>query len=649
MIPAINEVTLAISSSLAASIVAKVTVAAAMGLIATWLARGNRATVRHALLASVFGVMLLLPITSIIVPPVHLSVPMLVENRASAPSPSPVRGVELTPPILVADDPSDRVISVRQALRTSLSKLLLTGWIAGGTIFLFPLVIGLWQIRLLRRSALPWRHGQSLADTITLDAGFRRHVEVLLHEAAPGPMTCGIVHPAIVLPPDAESWNEDDLYRAIVHELEHVRRGDSLSSCLARGACAAYWFHPLVWLAWRRLALEAERSCDDAVLRHSEATAYADQLVGLAKRLSAAQRSPLLAMANRADLTTRVDAVLDARQRRGPAGIQALAVACAVAVVLIAAMSPLRLVAAPQAAPAQTGATPLTAKFEVASIRRCGSGGPDFKAGGGLHQMVSPGRLNTGCAVLALTNSEAGLIQRVYGRLRIGQRLPPGSALPILGGPAWIYSDSYVINAEAGGNASEETMEGPMLQALLEDRFKLKIHLESREVPVYALSVVNGDSKLQRFQQGSCVPIDPSNLPPPPPPPGQRNCNAFVGVGVNTGPNIKVEAQGTSLDYFSRLLSLALDRPVTDKTGIAGNFEIHLEFAPDRTTPRFLPGGDMNPGIPSVGAPPATPSDPTGGTSIFTAIQEQLGLKLDPAQGSRYVLVIDSVERPSEN
>ena len=145
-----------------------------------------------------------------------------------------------------------------------------------------------------------------------------------------------------------------------MHELEHVRRGDSVSRCLARVACAVYWFHPLVWIAWRKLVLEAERSCDDAVLRRSEATAYADQLVGLAKRLSVAQRSPLLAMANRADLATRVGAVLDGRQRRGRAGTFALALACAAAVVLVVAMSPL-IVAAPQGQPGPA--------FEVASVK----------------------------------------------------------------------------------------------------------------------------------------------------------------------------------------------------------------------------------------------------------------------------------------
>jgi beta-lactamase regulating signal transducer with metallopeptidase domain len=207
--------------------------------------------------------------------------------------------------------------------------------------------MGLWQVRSLRRSALPWRHGKPLTEKLALDAGIHRRVEVLLHEALPGPITCGAVHPAILLPQDAQTWIEGDLNRALVHELEHVRRGDWAVHCLARAVCAAYWFHPLVWIAWQRLTLEAERSCDDAVLRLSEATAYADQLVGLAQRLLRA-KSPLPAMANRADLAVRVEAVLDSRQRRGRAGRLSVALAGAAAAVLTLTMSPLRIVAAPQ-------------------------------------------------------------------------------------------------------------------------------------------------------------------------------------------------------------------------------------------------------------------------------------------------------------
>lgn len=108
---------------------------------------------------------------------------------------------------------------------------------------------------------------------------------------------------------------------------------------VTRVVCAAYWFHPLVWMAWRQLILESEPSCDDAVIARSEATAYADQLVGLARRLLTAARSPLLAMANRSDLANRVGAGLDHSQRRGRAGSFAVALGCAVAVAALT-MSP---------------------------------------------------------------------------------------------------------------------------------------------------------------------------------------------------------------------------------------------------------------------------------------------------------------------
>jgi len=346
MVPAVNEVMLVIGSSLAASIVIKVTVTVALGFVAVWLGRGNRAAVRHALLAAIFGVILLLPIASVVMPPLHVGVPVGVESRAALPFLVSVRDAE--PSATSADASHRNPLVAPRASKLSFSNLLLAGWAAGAALFLFPVVTGLWQIRSLRRSGLPWRRGQSVVETLALEAGIHRRVEVLLHEALRGPMTCGVVHPVIVLPWDAENWNQEDLNRAIVHELEHVRRRDPVSGCLARVAGAVYWFHPMVWIAWRRLVLEAERSCDDAVLRYSEGTAYAEQLVVLAKRLSAAQRLPLLAMANRADLATRVRAVLDSRQQRGRAGTFSVALASAAAVALVVVLSPITLVATPQ-------------------------------------------------------------------------------------------------------------------------------------------------------------------------------------------------------------------------------------------------------------------------------------------------------------
>src|SRR6185295_17641586 len=106
--------------------------------------------------------------------------------------------------------------------------------------------------------------------------------------------------------------SDADLTRAIAHELEHIRRADWLTQFVARVVCAAYWFHPLMWIVRRQLVLEAERASDDAVLRYTEASEYADQLVDLARRLSVGHQ-PLLAMANRNDLSARVHAVLDRR------------------------------------------------------------------------------------------------------------------------------------------------------------------------------------------------------------------------------------------------------------------------------------------------------------------------------------------------
>jgi len=364
MISAVNHAMLAAANWPAASTLVKATVIAVLGLIGVRFARRNRAAVRHALLAVSLGALLVLPVASIVAPPLRIVVPIAAPARiVAAPFPGtapassrielPGTGVGVWP-------------AMARSSNLSLPALFFTGWIAGAMLFLLPMAVGLQQVRSLRRSSLPWQSGQSAANELVRLTGIRRHVEVLLHEELPGPMTCGAARPAILMPLDAQNWEREDLNRAIVHELEHVRRRDWASHCLARAVCAIYWFHPLVWIMRRQFELEAERSCDDAVLGHSEATAYADQLVGLAQRLSSAAKSPMLAMAKRADLAARVNAVLDSRQRRGRAGMFPVAAACAAAAVLVLTISPLQMVAAPQSA----ADTPPTAmpQFSVADM-----------------------------------------------------------------------------------------------------------------------------------------------------------------------------------------------------------------------------------------------------------------------------------------
>jgi uncharacterized protein (TIGR03435 family) len=268
------------------------------------------------------------------------------------------------------------------------------------------------------------------------------------------------------------------------------------------------------------------------------------------------------------------------------------------------------------------------AKFEVASIKPCRADvARGRKAGGGGS---SPGRLRLDCQTLM------SLIQWAYVNFANGHFNPLGST-PISGGPAWINSDSYEVNAKADGPQSWRAMNGPMLRALLEDRFKLEVHRETREALVYALTVAKGGPKLQPSKEGDCIPFDVDH-PPPLPEPGKpfpRLC------GMSRLTNSGFDAPGVTMGNFCRLLSDYSDRNVIDKTGIAGMFDIHLN----------LSAADLGHPVPGLSdsSAPAVPPDPSAVFfSVRTAIQE-LGLKLEPTKGPVELLVIDHVEKPSEN
>jgi uncharacterized protein (TIGR03435 family) len=200
---------------------------------------------------------------------------------------------------------------------------------------------------------------------------------------------------------------------------------------------------------------------------------------------------------------------------------------------------------------------------------------------------------------------------------------------PIEGAPAWVATDPYQILAKAEGTPGREMMSGPILQALLENRFQLKVHKTAKEIPVYALTVAKGGPKLQ-VSKVDCVLSQPEG-PPQTLAPGQQHC--IGSIGGPKGPNTRVQAQAASLDTFCQMLTRLLDRPVVNQTGVAGKFDIELAFAIDEATPRLVAGNSDEPTAPSV----------------FTAIQQKLGLKLEPTKGARDFIVIDHVERPSAN
>jgi len=184
----------------------------------------------------------------------------------------------------------------------------------------------------------------------------------------------------------------------------------------------------------------------------------------------------------------------------------------------------------------------------------------------------------------------------------------------IAGGPDWIANEPFDIEAKAERPHSTDELH-KMLQRLLEERFQLKVRREQRQLPVYALVVGNGSARLQEH--------DPEDIDHPP---------------IGPGPNGRgLAGRNVSMPYFAFVLSRLLDRNVIDRTGLAGTYDLTLDYAREQAVRIVGPG-----------AAPAEPPGPEGPT-IFQALRSQLGLRLESAKGPVDFLVIERVERPSAN
>jgi uncharacterized protein (TIGR03435 family) len=279
-------------------------------------------------------------------------------------------------------------------------------------------------------------------------------------------------------------------------------------------------------------------------------------------------------------------------------------------------------------------------RFEVASLKP-DTGCENAPRFGSLSP--SPGRLEMPCVTLQ------SMIQAAYGTFGDGISINT-QPLHMEGGPSWMHSEHYSLSAKGDGPARTEMLAGPMLQAFLEERFRLKTHREMREIPVYAMTVGKGGLKVQPLAEGACTPIDLAH-PPAPPKPGDPppNVCGVMMMGPTGKGDMIIEVRGSTMTQFAQRLSGRMDRTVVDKTGIGGKFNFHLEFAPDPNMPgQTLPGGRggdvgnaANPGN------PVPPPDP--GPDLFVALQEQIGLKLSSDKGPVSFLIIDRVEKPTAN
>jgi beta-lactamase regulating signal transducer with metallopeptidase domain len=194
-------------------------------------------------------------------------------------------------------------------------------WLAGATIMAVSLGAGFFQRSRLARRALVLRAGPCVeaAQKAALDLQLRRPVTVLHGRSRTVPMTWGFLRPILYLPAEAASWSQPRLRAVALHELAHVKRVDSVSRTIAQAACALFWFHPLAWLAARRMLTEQERACDDVVLLAGVPPhAYAETLVSIAREFGAPRPAvaSALALARRSNLESRLLSILDPLARR---------------------------------------------------------------------------------------------------------------------------------------------------------------------------------------------------------------------------------------------------------------------------------------------------------------------------------------------
>lgn len=262
---------------------------------------------------------------------------------------------------------------------------------------------------------------------------------------------------------------------------------------------------------------------------------------------------------------------------------------------------------------AQTQPTTAPA-FEVASIKANHSGD------GRMMMNVAPGgRVN------ATNLTVRQLIVMAY-------RIKPSQ---LSGGPSWIDSDHYDISAKAEGPATPEQLQ-LMMQALLADRFKLSLRHESKEMPVYALVVAKDGPKLHENKEAEA---EKERAKAEGAKPGDANAPPKGGNFMRMGRGL-LSAQGAPVTNLADLLSRQLGRVVLDKTGLTGLYDFELKWTPDESQGQMFKGAD---------AGDSAPSPDTSGPTIFTALQEQLGLKLESQKGPVEVFVIDHVEKPTEN
>ena len=418
------------------------------------------------------------------------------------------------------------------------------------------------------------------------------------------PGVLGLWRQSIVIPEGMEAGlSQAQLQAVLTHEWNHVQRRDNLTAALQMTAEAIFWFYPVVWMVGRKLIEERELACDRAVLERAGAEDYAEGILKVCKFYCS---SPLRCVAGitGADLRRRVELILRNERPRelGSGGRWALGAALLAGIAGPAVLGFLTATAAfAQQANSFVGlATSADKKFEVATVKVNDQTNPAWHLG-------PPGRGSISIQNLPLR----GIIIQSFRTQRS----------MVVGLPSWTESTNYDIV----GKGPDPNMTNPevweMMRSLLIERFHLKYHIENREMPVFALTVLPSGHKLKLGENGRCAEEIKAG----------KNCGDIIVPPFGSAMyNMPIGALITGIGARA-------GRPIIDKTGLTGRYDLNVTWLPDGARLDQL---DLQ-NIPQE----YRPQD----MSLPEALEKQLGLKLEPQRAPMPVVVIDSVSRPDPN
>ncbi len=573
------------------------TVFAAVVAVAALLLRRNQARVRHGLWAAA-SVKFLLPFSLLV------GLGGLLPHGDAAEAVSAAQGVVYdtvdragTPfsdaAMVLAGIPMVRTthgMSVRERTMELLPEVLLGVWACGAVMVLLVWMVRWRRVRAILRRAVTMEDGREaeILRRVADRAGMHGRVKLMLSQDSMEPGIFGVWRPRLIWPEGLSKRLEDEHIAAIVaHELMHVRRRDNLTAMLHMAVEAVFWFHPMVWWMERRLMEERERACDEAVVEMgSRPGVYAD---GLLKAVRFCVESPLACVAGitGADLSRRIRSIMTLRLERMSWGRKMMLAGLAVAVVA----GPVVFGQVKQ----ELKANAKRPAFEVAAIRLEDPNSKidynDPKLAWNVPQKFPANRL-----VMRHTMFYSLICEAYDVR-----------CMNVLNMPSWMNSKytHYDISAKIDGDAllTFDQMK-PMMQTLLEERFHLKFHREHRIVAGYALVVAKGGPKLTPTKGGT-----------------------FNGMWGG----MEMKFQNDNVENFAKMITGQLKQPVVDRTGIKGQYDIDLKFLPENSVFAEVPRYS---GLPN----------------IYSALQNQLGLKLVPARVPEDFIVVDYADRiPTEN